>query len=161
MIVSGCLFYQWLGLHSRLWRNIARAFPRPILLRQPVLSQHGRKSLTLPSLALNNWWALRWKAEVQPWIDNDWKNTSLAYLKGMKWNLWTAGLPAACKLENSILPLFNMLTRLTVSRNRLGYSADVQYALKKTLERRAWGLLSRPLAHDPWEVYAPCFQARG
>jgi len=37
---------------------------------QPILSQCGRQWLNLPSMAPHYLWALRRKAEVQPWTDN-------------------------------------------------------------------------------------------
>ena len=41
-----------------------------ITLRQPVMSQRGRKWLNLPSTASHSLWILRSEAEISPWTDN-------------------------------------------------------------------------------------------
>jgi len=46
-----------------------RIFPWLLTLCQPVLSQHGKKWLNLPSMAPHNLWTSRKQAEVQPWTD--------------------------------------------------------------------------------------------
>jgi len=50
-------------------------FPKLIAFCQPVLSQHGRKWLNLPSMTPHNLWIARRKAEVQPRRDDGWLKT--------------------------------------------------------------------------------------
>ena len=53
--------------YSRVFKGI---FPWLIILCQPVPSQRGKKWLNLPSMASNNLWKSRRKAEVQPTAEN-------------------------------------------------------------------------------------------
>ena len=57
------------GSISSQGRVFQGIFPWLITLCQPVLSQHGRKWLKLPSMTPHNPWAARRKAVVQPWIE--------------------------------------------------------------------------------------------
>jgi len=66
MNVSHCLSSPCPGFNSQPQWSISRDFSLADHTCRPVLNQRGRKCLNLPSMASDNLWTSRRKAEVQP-----------------------------------------------------------------------------------------------